>query len=61
MAKYEYEIEKHVKTEWIVTCRKKGHTGTRELIAKCTSEGAALTIKGMYEKDDKEIEGKEDE
>lgn len=55
MSKYEYQIEKHVKTEWIVTCNRKEES-TREPIAKCNSQGKALTIKGLYEKYDKELE-----
>lgn len=58
MTKYEYQIESHVTTEWIVTCRKEGEK-VRENIAKCNTQGIALTIKGMYEKYDKEMEDKE--
>ena len=60
MAKYEYEIEKHVTTEWIVTCRREGEK-LREPIAKCNTQGIALSIKGLYEKYDKETKEKEDE
>lgn len=60
MPKYEYEIEKHITTEWIVTCRREGEK-IREPIAKCNSQGKALTIKGMYERYDSETQGKEDE
>ena len=59
LTKYEYGIEKHVTTEWIVTCRREGEK-LREPIVKCNSEGKALTIKGLYEKYDKETEEKED-
>lgn len=57
MTKYEYQIEKQVTTEWIVTCRKEGEN-IREPIAKCNSQGKALTVKGLYENYDKEIEDK---
>ncbi len=60
MTKYKYQIEKHVTTEWIVTGRKEGES-TREPIAKCNTQGIALTIKGLYEKCDKELEEKQDE
>ena len=53
MIKYEYQIEKHITTEWIVTCSIEG-SNVREPIAKCNSEGKALTIKGFYEKYDEE-------
>lgn len=55
MIKYEYQIEKHVTAEWIVTCRREGEN-VRKLIAKCPSQGIALTIKGLYEKYDKDKE-----
>jgi len=57
MTKYKYRIEKHVKTEWIVTCQREGGN-FRESIAKCNSQGIALTIKGLYEKCDKELTNK---
>lgn len=60
MTKYEYQIEKHVTTEWIVTAQKEGEK-TRTPIAKCNSQGVALTIKGLYEKYDRELEDKEDD
>jgi len=60
MSKYIYQIEKHVITEWIVTCQKEGDN-LRTPIAKCNSQGIALTIKGLYEKYDEELENKSDE
>jgi hypothetical protein len=50
-----YRIEKHTTSEWIVTAQNEGEK-VRYPIAKCPSEGVALTIKGMYEKDEKEDE-----
>lgn len=65
MTKYKYQIEKHVTTEWIVTCQivtgQKGGNAVRQPIAKCNSQGLALTIKGLYEKYDKELEEQEDD
>lgn len=57
MTEYEYQTEKHITTEWIVTCNKKGEK-TRSPIAKCSSQGKALTIKGLYEKYDKSMQEK---
>ena len=57
MTKYKYEIEKHVTTEWIVTAQREGDN-LREPIARCNSQGKALTIKGLYEDYDKELEEK---
>ena len=51
--KYRYEVEVHTTKKFIVTAQKEGEN-IRTPIAKCNSEGAALTIKGMYEKYDKE-------
>ena len=59
MSKYEYEIEKHVTTEWVVTCRREGEN-LRAPIAKCNSQAKALTIKGLYEEDDKRIEDEDE-
>ena len=58
MTKNEYRIEKHTRVEWIVTCSKEGER-IREPIAKCNSEGIALTIKGMYEAE--ELEDKDND
>ena len=60
MTKYEYQVESHTTTEWIVTCQKEGEK-VREPIAKCNSQDAALTIKGLYEKYDRESEDKEND
>jgi len=43
-----YRIEKHITTEFIVTAQKEGES-VREPIARCNTEGIALTIKGLYE------------
>ena len=52
MAKY--HIEKHVTITWHVTAQREGDS-LREAIAQCPSEGIALTIKSMYEKDEEEV------
>ncbi len=57
MTKYKYQIEKHTTTEWIVNCQKEGDN-IREPIAKCNSEGKALTVMGLYKDYDKRIEDK---
>jgi hypothetical protein len=46
-----YAIEKHVTTEYIVTGQREGDP-LKTPIAKCNTMGIALTIKGMYEKDE---------
>jgi len=52
----EYHIEKHTVTTWKVTARQDG-SPLRRLIAECPSQGIALTIKGMYEKEEDKDNG----
>ena len=53
-----YQIEEHTIKEYIVTVRR-GDKSAQIPIAKCNSMGAALTIKGLYEKAEKEDEQRE--
>ena len=46
---YRYSILKEVKTAWIVCVEKEGQTEV-EPIARCNSQAIALTVKGLYEK-----------
>lgn len=53
MAKINYHVEKHVTTEYLVMATKEGEA-LKTPAARCYSEGAALTIKGLYEKAEEE-------
>ncbi len=46
-----YRIEKYTTVEWVVTGQRDDEP-IRNVIAKCPAEGIALTIKGMYEKEE---------
>jgi len=48
-----YQVEKHTNIEWVVTSRQEGDN-LRNVIAKCPAEGIAVTIKGMYEKEEQQ-------
>jgi hypothetical protein len=56
MTKTIYRVEKHITIEWIVTGQKEGDV-LRENIARCPTEGIALTIKGMYEEKEEQDNG----
>ena len=51
--KLTYSIVKHTTVEYIVLVQKDDEP-LKTPVAKCNNEGTALTIKGMYEKDDAE-------
>jgi len=51
----EYSIEKHVTTEFVVMAKAEGDN-IKCCVAHCPSEGIALTIKGLYEKAEREDE-----
>ena len=55
MAK-KYSILKEVTIQYIV-CEQKEGSVLVEPIARCNTKGAALTIKGMYEKDEENDNG----
>ena len=54
-----YSVEKHTTVQWMVVVRRDESDKINELVAKCPSEGIALTIKGLYKDIEKEDEDNE--